>query len=182
MKTKRGFSVFRGFSRQPKTASADVHSVPTLHGAALEDAYRNLLLENQMLTESNDRLHARLAEAEAGLGESPAAKQLIQAQRSALVERTHKLRELQYANKTLERERDKLRLSHRRLKTQLRDATAAVQPLSQRLEDQQREVATLKQQLTEKRRELAMLTDRYYQLQSRVDPKLSADRVINADF
>ena len=182
MEPKSGFSVFRGLVRRPKGERGDASSSETLHGASLEDAYRNLLLENQMLTESNLRLHDRLARAEAGLGESPAERQLIQAQRNALVERTHMLREMQYAKKTLERERDKMKLENSRLRERLARSMAAVQPLSKKLKDQQLEIETLEQQLVEKRRELAMLTDRYYQLQSRVDPQLSADRVINADF
>jgi predicted RNase H-like nuclease (RuvC/YqgF family) len=175
MRSYRSFSIFRGFARG---ASAGGESATTPSGSALEQAYRELLLENQVLTESNQRLHERLARAEDGLEESPAARQLIRAQRAAITERTHKLRELQYANTELQRQQRKVLEQNRRLQENLAGQTAE----AGQLEARDREISALQQQLVEKRRELAMLTDRYYQLQSRIDPALSADRVINADF
>lgn len=179
MRSYRRFSIFRGFGRASSDGS---ESATAPSGSALEQAYRDLLLENQVLSESNRSLHERLARAEEGLEESPAARQLIRAQRAAITERTHKLRELQYANTDLQRRQRKLLTQNRRLEQMLARKAAEAEPLAGQLKASQREVSELQQKLAEQRRELAMLTDRYYQLQSRVDPALSADRVINADF
>jgi len=182
MKQQWTYSIFRGLGK----SSSDVRGTPadaaTPTDSGLEHAYRELLLENQVLTESNRRLHDRLARAESGLVDTPASRQLIRAQRDALTDRSHKLREMLYANKTLQREQQKLQDNNRRLGEKLARQTAAVRPLEQQLEASQAEVVTLKQQLAEQRRELAMLTDRYYQLQARMDPALSADRVVKVDF
>lgn len=180
MKPRSNYSIFgRSFGRtneEPPTTELQ------FSGSDLERAYRQLLLDNQVLTESNQRLLERVERAEKGQGESPAARQLIRAQRDALADRSRQLRELQYANKSLQREKDQLTEQNRALHQKLaREATESA-PLAKELNATRREVEHLKVQLAEKRRELALLTDRYYQLQSRLDPALSADRVINADF
>ena len=179
MKQPSSYSIFgRSFSRTGDQKVAE----PPLSGSDLERAYRQLLLDHQVLTESNQRLLERVERAEKGQGESPAARQLIRAQRDALADRSRQLRELQYANKSLQREKDKLSETNRLLKERLARTAADGAPLARELDAARREIEELKGQLMEKRRELALLTDRYYQLQSRVDPALSADRVINAEF
>jgi chromosome segregation ATPase len=148
-------------------------------GAELEQAYRELLLENQVLLESNHRLHERLARAEGGLSESPAAKQLIRMQRDALADRSRQLREAQYANHALRRRYRKLQEETRRLAEALSRRSRDVPGLKDQVAASQNEANELRQQLAKAKGELAMLTDRYYQLQARIDPALSADRVVN---
>jgi chromosome segregation ATPase len=182
MKQQWTYSIFRGLGIKTSEAGGRQANAPGLTDAALEQAYRELLLENQVLTESNRRLHDRLARAESGLVDTPASRQLIRAQRDALTDRSRQLRELHYANRTLQRERQKLQDNNRRLAEKLARQAASVRPLERQLEASQAEVVTLKQQLGDQRRELATLTDRYYQLQARIDPALSADRVVKVDF
>jgi hypothetical protein len=97
-------SILRGFDR-----SRDTKTAPALTGAALEQAYRALLLENQVLTETNQRLQEQLLEADAKRDTSSSERQLIREQRNLIAERSHELRQQQYACKTLQRERDQLR-------------------------------------------------------------------------
>lgn len=157
-------------------------TVGGLAGAELEQAYRDLLLENQVLIESNHRLHERLARAESGLSDSPAAKQLIRTQRDALADSSRKLREAQYENQNLRRRYRKLQDETRKLAEALSGRSTDVPKLKAQLTASRKEATEVRQQLVEAKRELAMLTDRYYQLQARIDPALSADRVINAEF
>lgn len=178
MKQWGNYSIFgRSFSR-----TNDGVVGPQLAGSDLERAYRQLLLDHQVLIESNQRLLDRVERAEKGQGESPAARQLIRAQRDALADRSRQLRESQYVNKSLQRENDRLTEVNRSLEEQLARASAETAPLAEELDATRRELEVLREELVDKRRELALLTDRYYQLQSKLDPALSADRVINAEF
>ncbi len=142
-----------------------------LSGSALEQAYRELLLETQVLAESNERLHERLAQRERGLEESPAARELIRAQRHALAERSHRLRELEYENKRLTREQNRLVEENRRLAASLARHMQDIQPLLRQEELSRRELADAKAALREKTNELLRLTDKYYQLEARGRPQ-----------
>ena len=161
-------------------AASDASSVK--RGIVLEQAYRDLLLENQVLVESNRRLHERLARAEGGQSESPAAQQLIRTQRNALAERSHQLREANYANKELRRRYAKLQEETRRLAEAHAQRATTTPRLKSALAASEKQARELQDELRRVRTELATLTDRYYQLQARIDPAVSADRVVNGDF
>ena len=199
MKGHRGKSLFgRLFTGKsgPSTAPADragAASVPRpsvqqegtqapLTGAALEQAYRDLLLENQVLAESNERLHERLARRESGLEESPAAKELIGAQRKAIAERSRRLRELEYENKQLKREQNRLFAENRRLSASLSRHMRDIQPLLQKEELSRRELADARSALREKTNELLRLTDKYYQLEARSRPQPPPSSAANGDY
>ena len=154
--------------------------VPT--GSDLEQAYRDLLLQNQVLAESNMRLHDRLARRDSGLEESPAARELIRAQRNALAERSHRLRETEYENKELKRKQKKLYEENRRLAASLAKHMEDIQPLLRREELSRRELEQAKQLLREKTGELLKLTDKYYQLQARSTPQPPPSSAANGDF
>lgn len=182
MKRSGNGSLIAKFRKVTSGGDAQGAASSAMTGIALEQAYRDLLLENQVLVESNRRLHERLARAESGLTESPAAKQLIRTQRNALADRSHQLREAEYANQELRRRFAKLQDETRRLaEANARRATTAPR-LKSELAASQKQTDVLREELGKAKRELALLTDRYYQLQARIDPAVSADRVINADF
>jgi len=153
-----------------------------LKGAELEQAYRDLMLENQMLVESNEHLHERLARVEAGLEESPAAKQLIRAQRNALAERSHRLREVQYENLNLKREQKKLVKENQRLAASLARHMHDIQPLLSQEQLSQRELEEPKAALRKKSDQLATLTDKYYQLEARSKPQPPPSSAANGRF
>lgn len=153
-----------------------------LKGAELEQAYRDLMLENQVLAESNERLHERLARVEAGLEESPAAKQLIRAQRNALAERSHRLREVQYENLGLKREQKRLVEENRKLSASLSRHMQDIQPILNQEKLSQRELEEAKASLREKANELAKLTHKYYQLEARSKPQPPPSSAANGRF
>jgi chromosome segregation ATPase len=153
-----------------------------LKGAELEQAYRDLMLENQMLVESKEHLHERLARVEAGLEESPAAKQLIRAQRNALAERSHRLREVQYENLNLKREQKKLVKENQRLAASLARHMHDIQPLLSQEQLSQRELEEAKAALRKKSDQLATLTDKYYQLEARSKPQPPPSSAANGRF
>ena len=146
---------------------------PRLTGSALEKAYRDLLLEYQVLAESNERLHAKLARRDAGVDESPATIELMRAQRNALVERSHRLRELEYENKNLQRQHKKLVAENRRLNDELAHRTHDVRPVLRREAKCLRDLEQARAELQEKNNDLLRLTDKYYQLESRLKPNTS---------
>lgn len=153
-----------------------------LKRAELEQAYRDLMLENQVLAESNERLHERLARMEAGLEESPAAKQLIRAQRNALAERSHRLREVQYENLGLKREQKRLVEENRKLSVSLSRHMQDIQPILNQEKVNQRELEEAKASLREKTNELAKLTHKYYQLEARSKPQPPPSSAANGRF
>jgi predicted nucleic acid-binding Zn-ribbon protein len=165
----------RSDAAQPSNPAAGL--TPT----ELEQAYRNLLMENLVLVESNRRLHERLARQEGGLEDSPATRQLLQTQRNALAERSHRLRELEYENKQLTRNYKKLSEQHQRLLGQGggRDEVAR---LRRELEGCKAELAEARTALHEKSSDLLQLTDRYYQLEARLKPKLPTTQAANSHF
>ena len=170
MKDRRRMSlIHRFFAHRSEAVQAlpEDASGRELKGAALEQAYRDLILENQLLVDSNQRLHQRIAQIEAGLSESPAAKQLIRAQRNALAERSRELREVQYENLRLKREQKRMHAENRKLAASLARHMQDIQPLLHKEELSRRELEEAKVALREKSNELAKLTDKYYQLEAR---------------
>ena len=156
---------------------------PVLSGSELEQAYRNLLVENMVLVESNARLHDRLARRDTGLEESPAAKQLIRAQRNALAERSHRLRELDYENQQLIRERKKLTEERDRLADELKRAIRDLEPLRRQQDIYRRELSDARAALRDKTNELLMITDRYFQSEARNHPQQPPpNAAANGDF
>lgn len=170
MKGRRRMSlIHRFFARrsEPVQALPEDAAGHELKGAALEQAYRDLILENQLLVDGNQRLHQRIAQIEAGLSESPAAKQLIRAQRNALAERSSQLREVRYENLNLKREQKRMHAENRKLAASLARHMQDIQPLLHKEELSRRELEEAKAALREKSNELAKLTDKYYQLEAR---------------
>jgi chromosome segregation ATPase len=182
MKRSRDDSLLARFRKSAGNGEAATDASSVKNGIALEQAYRDLLLENQVLVESNRRLHERLARAEGGQAESPAAQQLIRTQRNALADRSHQLREATYANKELRRRYAKLQEETRRLAEAHAQRATTTPRLESELAASQKQVRDLQEELRRVKVELATLTDRYYQLQARIDPAVSADRVVNGDF
>lgn len=183
MKRNNRFS-FLGLRGHRPAVSDEVSGsgVGGLKGAELEQAYRQLLLENQVLLESNQRLHERIARQENGLEESPAARQLIRTQRNALAERSHKLREVAYQYKQLQRAQAKLVKENRRLSAGLARQVDKAESLSDELKTLRGTVAEAEEALRAKKNELAMLTHRYYQLEAQMDPQLRTGTAANSDF
>jgi len=183
MKGNRRFSLMDRFvSGKSRASSSGTGASPAieqqaasvgtvLKGSALEQAYRDLMLENQVLAETNERLHERLTHIEAGLEESPAAKQLIRAQRNALAERSHRLREAQYENLNLKREKKKLIKENQKLAASLSRHMQDIQPLLNQEQISRHELEQAKGALREKTNALAKLTDKYYQLEARSKPR-----------
>lgn len=170
MKDRRRMSLIHRFfvrSSEAVQALPEDAAGRELKGDALEQAYRDLILENQLLVDSNQRLHQRIAQIEAGLSESPAAKQLIRAQRNALAERSRELREVQYENLRLKREQKRMHAENRKLAASLARHMQDIQPLLHKEELSRRELEEAKAALREKSNELAKLTDKYYQLEAR---------------
>ena len=198
MKTYSRFSLFdrivAGRSRYP--VGAPEHSAPLrdalraeaalrqgdLKGADLEQAYRDLLLQNQVLAESNERLHEKLARRETGQEDSAALQELLHAQRNALVERSHRLRELEYEHKNLQRQHKKLVEENRRLTARLEHRAADVRPNPQREAQIRRELERARAELQKKNQELLRLTDKYYQLASRLKPGPAPTPAANGDY
>lgn len=147
-------------------------------GDTLEQAYRDLLVENQMLLESNKRLHERLARRDIGSEDSPATRELVRAQREALAERSHRLREIEYENKCLQRKQKKLYEENQRLAKHVED----IRPLLRREELSRLELENAKAELREKSGELAKLTDKYYQLQARTKPQPPPSSAANGSY
>ena len=189
MKRNRGFSFFRvrGLKRKPPFYAEPVgdqvlrDGPVKLTGSALEQAYRALLLENQVLQETNQRLHERLASQERGLEDSPAAKELIRSQRNALVEKSHRLRELEYESKQLQREKKKLLTSNHQLSVGLAQKVDELKALVKSQDADGLALAEAKMALRETKNELAKLTDKYYQLEAQLHRE-SSGSVANGDF
>lgn len=190
MERNRRFGLFGRGARSAEGQAADgaaskqpAAGVPEgLSGAALEQAYRQLLLENMVLAQSNQRLHERLAQREAGQEESPAARRLIQAQRNALAERSHRMRELEYQGKQLERERKRLMEQNQRLAARLDSQQRDLAALRQELDRSQQQLAATAAELRDKRNEVLRLTDRCYQLEARLEPRRPTASAANGDF
>jgi septal ring factor EnvC (AmiA/AmiB activator) len=193
MKRDHQFSLLGRFSggktRHKERPAADAPATPgpaqpavALSGSALEQAYRDLLVENQVLAETSRRLHERLARRDAGQEESPAARELIQAQRNALVERSRRLREVEYQNQQLRRDQKKLIEENRRLAASLARHMQDIQPLLHQEEVSRRELAQARTALREKSNELAKLTDKYYQLEARSRPQPPPSSAANGRF
>lgn len=184
MKGERRFSWLERLVARPHQGDATgaaVASAP-LAGASLEQAYRALLLEKQLLAETNQRLIERLARRERGMEESPAAQELLRAQRNALAERSGRMRELEYENKQLKRERRSLLEENRRLSASLARHMQDIQPLLRKEELSRRELADAQAALREKTSELLRLTDKYYQLEARAKSRPPPSSAANGDY
>lgn len=155
---------------------------PRLTGTELEHAYRELLVQNMVLAESNERLQERLLRLQQGVEESPAARQLIQEQRDALVERSHRLRELEYQNQQLIRERKRLRDANHRLASALERQGRDLDPLRRQSENWRRELADTKASLREKANELQAVTERCRQLEALLPNALPKVSAANGEF
>lgn len=174
----------------PIPTTVDAQDVPIidsadpvrLTGASLEQAYRDLLLQNQVLQESNQRLHERLARRDTGLEDSPATRELVRAQRDALAERSHRLREVEYENKRLKRKYKKLYDENKRLAASLAKHMEDMQPLLRREELSRLELEQVEKELRQKSSELAKLTDKYYQLEARAKPQPPPSSAANISF
>ena len=185
MKDRRRMSlIHRFFARRSEAVQALPEDAAgrELKGDALEQAYRDLILENQLLVDSNQRLHQRIAQIEAGLSESPAAKQLIRAQRNALAERSRELREVQYENLKLKREQKRMHAENRKLAASLARHMQDIQPLLRREELSRLELVQAQEKLREKTSALAKLTDKYYQLEARSKPQPPPSTAANSDY
>lgn len=169
-------------SERVEPAVTDAKAPMPLTGSALEQAYRELMLENQVLVESNMRLHERLARRENGLEDSPATRELVRAQRNALADRSHQLREARYENEQLKRKQKKLYEENRRLSASLAKHMEDIQPLLRREEISRRELAEAQEKLRQKSGELAKLTDKYYQLEARSKPRPPPSSAANSEF
>jgi len=191
MRRQQRFSLFQRITRRkaesatgnaanPDEQVADVAPLG-LSGSALEQAYRDLLLENQVLAETNQCLHDRQVRRADDGEESTAAKELIQAQRKALAERSRRMRELEYENTQLKREQKKLIEENRQLSSSLARYTQDMQPLLREQERSRRQLADAKAALRDKSNELLRLTDKYYQLQARTRPQ-PPSTAANSDF
>lgn len=163
-------------------SAADAAAPGRLSGAELEQAYRDLLLENQVLAESNERLHDKLMRRDRSFEDSPAARELIRAQRNALAERSRQMRELEYENKQLKREHSRLMDENRRLANSIARHMEELQPLLRKEEAARRELAKARAELRERSNELARLTDRFYQLEARTKPQPPTSTAANSDF
>lgn len=126
-----------------------------LSGGELEQAYRELLLEHQVLAESNERLVERLARRQRGSGDPQATEELLRVQRNALVERSHRLRELEYENKRLKREQKKRAEENQRLRAELERQRGEAGVLKQRELAVRRELAKVQAALRDKKGGLA---------------------------
>jgi hypothetical protein len=184
MKRDRRFSWLERLVAGPRShaTSGDAADARQLSGVSLEQAYRELLVEKQLLAEANERLLERLARRERGLEESPAARELIRAQRNALAERSRHMRELEYENKQLKREHGRLLEENRRLSASLARHMQDIQPLLQKEEFSRRELADAKAALREKTSELLRLTDKYYQLEARTKSRPPPGSAANGDY
>jgi len=191
MGSQRRFSLLQRFRQRKVNSAADdavepenqhTETVPaSLTGSALEQAYRDLLLDNQVLAEANQRLHDRQVRHADDANAPPAARELIQAQRNALAERSRRMRELEYENTQLKREHKELLEEHRKLSAGLARHMQDIQPLLRKEKLARRKLAEAKSALRDKRNELHRLTDKYYQLEARTRPQ-QPSTAANSDF
>jgi chromosome segregation ATPase len=138
-------------------------------GRELERAYRALLVENQMLRESNDQLGMALEEQDGLERDLQQAEQLIVAQRNALAERAHRLRGIEFDNKSLLRSQRKLKETQAELEAKLGRQVKEARLLRERLKASTEALEQVRSELRAKDGELAKLTDRYYQLEAVIE-------------
>ncbi|MCB1775243.1 MAG: hypothetical protein KDI88_16645 [Gammaproteobacteria bacterium] len=140
-----------------------------LKGADLEQAYRNLLVEVQMLRQHNLELGVTLERQSLEQSDAQAADQLIRAQRNALAERSRRMREAEFDNKKLQRAQKKLQAEYQQLHVQLERHVKQVQILQQRYHACSNELRDTRADLEAKQGELNAMTERYYQLESAIE-------------
>lgn len=135
-------------------------------GPELEHAYRELLLENQMLRETNDQLGMALEQQDGLERDLQQAEQLIIAQRDALAERARRMRETEFENKSLLRSQRKLKDREAEIQTRLERQLEEARSLRGRLKATTGTLEHARAELHEKEAELAKLADRCYQLEA----------------
>jgi chromosome segregation ATPase len=140
-----------------------------LKGADLEQAYRELLVEVQMLRQHNVELGVALERQSLEQNNAAATDQLIRAQRSALAERSHRMREAEFETKRLARAQKKIEADYQLLRVQLERHVKQVQLLQQRYHACSNELRDTRAELASKQGELEAMTDRYYQLESAIE-------------
>lgn len=140
-----------------------------LKGADLEQAYRDLLVEAQMLRQHNLELGVTLERQSLEQSDAQAADQLIRAQRNALAERSRRMREAEFENKKLLRAQKKLQAEYQQIHAQLERQVRQVQVLQQRYHACSNDLRETRAELETKKGELAAMTDRYYQLESAIE-------------
>lgn len=175
----------RSLAPDPASRADTAHTANTairLTPSELEQAYRNLLLENLTLVESNQRLQERLRRQDADAEDSPATSQSIQALRNELAERSNRLRQLEYDNKRLERVHKRLAEHHQRLLVERASRQVEVERLRSELELRGQELADTKAMLRDKAAKVLQLTDRCFQLEARLQDRLAARQAANSDF
>jgi DNA repair exonuclease SbcCD ATPase subunit len=142
---------------------------PSLSGEALEDAYRKLLVENVMLREHNQELGQTLEREHVVEHGAEAAEQLIRAQRNALAERSHRMREIEYAYKRILRERKKQDETNQQLQGQLERLVTEAQSLRRQHAAMIAELKETRSKLDDKNDELIKMTARYDQLEAAIE-------------
>lgn len=138
-------------------------------GPELEKAYRELLLENQMLRETNDQLGMALEQQDSLERYLQQAENLILAQRNALAERARRMRETEFENKSLLRAQRRLKEQEAEIQTRLQRQVQEARTLRERLKSTTGVLEQARAALQAKEAELAKLTDRYYQLEAAVE-------------
>jgi chromosome segregation ATPase len=139
------------------------------YGPELEQAYRELLLENQMLRETNDQLGMALEQQDSLERYLQQAENLIIAQRNALAERARRMRETEFENKGLLRAQRKLKEQESELQARLQRQVQEARVLRERLKASTGTLERARDELRAKEAELAKLTDRYYQLEAALE-------------
>jgi chromosome segregation ATPase len=139
------------------------------HGPELEQAYRELLLENQMLRETNDQLGMALEQQDSLERYLQQTENLIIAQRNALAERARRMRETEFENKGLLRAQRKLKEQESELQARLQRQVKEARVLRERLKASTGTLELARDELRAKEAELAKLTDRYYQLEAALE-------------
>jgi hypothetical protein len=185
MKRDRNKSLFKRFSRTeaqtPALADGALPDRPSvlaqqgtgpqtsLKGEGLEQAYRELLVEVQMLRQHNLEMGVALEKQHLEQEDSSASEQLIRAQRNALAERSRRLRETEYENKKLLREHKKLAEDNRKLYLQLERHVKELHLLQQQHQNCQVALRDTRAALQGKESELLAFADRYRQLESAIE-------------
>lgn len=144
-------------------------SSPPLTGDDLEQAYRQLLVENQILRENNQQLGNTLERENVAKDGLDTAEQLIRAQRNALAERSHRMREIEYAYKNLLREQKKQAETNRQLRAQLERLVKEAQALRRQHDATVTELKDARALLDDRNDELARMTERYFQLEAAIE-------------
>jgi chromosome segregation ATPase len=152
-------SLLAAYEREARRAAAE------LTEQALEQAYRNLLVENLVLQETNDRLGAELAQGSDARDKAFTDQRLIVAQRNALAERGRRMRQVEYELKQIKRRCKRLLDEKARLEAGLAEQQNLIAALREKQRLYTRELDEAKVALSVKASEFRMLRDKYQTLQ-----------------